>query len=160
MMKLSIANLAIIFKSTADITCLITFHFFQIFMSALTSVLYYSKAQMHLTANSRSKSHTRTSKVLIRPSCRIWTNTFKNHNFTHLSCQWLLIVVATIWPLIPSTFSINLKLRSEDNQMCSNRQWPRTHAKVKRWPSKKLRRSSRRPRQLISTNNLCRERAW
>ena len=28
-MKLSIANLAIIFKSTADITCLITFHFFK-----------------------------------------------------------------------------------------------------------------------------------
>ena len=127
---------------------------------ALTSVLYYSKGQMHLTANSRSKSHTRTSKVLIRPSCRIWTSTFKNHNFTHLSCQWLLIVVAPIWPLIPSTFSTNLKLRSEDNQMCSNRQWPRTHAKVKRWPFKKLQHSSRRPRQLISTNSLCHERAW
>ena len=128
---------------------------------ALTSVLHYSKAQMLLTANSRSKLHTRTSKVQIRTSCRIWTSTFKNHSFTHLSCQWLLIVVAPTWPPILSTFSINLKPRSEDNQMYSNRQCqPRTHAKLKRLPSKKLRRSSRRPHQLISTIKLCHERAW
>ena len=37
----------------------------------LTSIMYNSKAQMHLTANSRSKSPTRTSKVQIPTNCRI-----------------------------------------------------------------------------------------
>ena len=76
---------------------------------ALISYLYYSKAQMHLTANSRSKSRTRTSKVQIRTSCRTWISTFRNHSYTPLSCQWLSIGESKTWPLTLNIFSINPK---------------------------------------------------
>ena len=90
----------------------------------LTFIMYYSKAQMLLTANSRSKSPTRTFKVQIPTNCRIWTSICKNLNYTPLNCQWLLIEVGMTWPLILSIFSINQKQQFDPtpNQMCSNRQ--------------------------------------